>query len=253
MNGKKRLSVSAVMSMPRLCFTDNIFCAYDVFKRLGINLYRLSDVFWEQSLTRVINERVDAGDDYIVVLDYDSLFTVQQLDELFQLIEKNDLDAICPVQIKRNSNSMMVTPHPNETLDLTQPYSRILTGHFGLTILRADCLRKMPHPWFWSTPNSDGLWQDGLNRIDADNWFWVEFDRFGFKAYQANHVRIGHMQLMATWPTDGEPIHKSVIDFQLNGIPPESIRSSERSGTVAVTGYTVPQSPGVPEAGLLCV
>ncbi len=247
MNGPCR--ISAVMSMPRLCFTDNVFCSYDVFRRLNIKLTRLSDVFWEQSLSRLLKDACDAGDDYVIVVDYDSLYNLEQLDELFKAIDLNGFDAVFPQQIKRNSNQVMGTPHPEEALDLSKPFSRMLTGHFGLTIIRCDALRKMPQPWFWGTPNNQGLWEEGEGRIDADNWFWVEFNRFGFKSYMANNVRIGHMELTATWPTQAGAIRRHVLEFQMNGVPKEAL---DQAGRESPSGTAEANPPG-PFKGALCV
>ncbi len=215
--------ISAIMSLPRLAFTDNLFCAFNVFRKLGINLYRQSDVYWEQSASRLLIDRVNAGDDYVIMLDYDSLFDEHHVDELFKGIDINEFDAVFPVQIKRGTSQWMFTPHPGELLNSSASYSRALTGHFGLTIIRCSAIRKIPQPWFWSIPNDDGLWEEGPGRIDADNWFWVVANQIGLKVYQANYVRIGHIELMATWPTRTGMIRKHVTDFVKNGTPLESL------------------------------
>jgi hypothetical protein len=74
----------------------------------------------------------------------------------------------------------------------------VRTGHFGLTIFRVSSLRRMKKPWFHAKPDPTGGWGEG--RIDEDISFWHQFAASGLKAFAASNVRIGHLQLMSTFP-----------------------------------------------------
>ena len=126
-------------------------------------------------------------------------------------------------------------------IDLNQEFSQAMTGHFGLTIIRLEAVKRMPKPWFLSTTNDAGEWEDGPGRADADVGFWCMLNHVGGKVYQANRIRIGHMELTATWPTvDGRMVRRSIEDFAVNGVPKESL---EQAGAGA--DASMPLSPGI--------
>jgi hypothetical protein len=92
------------------------------------------------------------------------------------------------------------------------------SGHFGLTLLRASAFAKMPRPWFLGVPDENGGWGEG--RTDDDIYFWRQWLAKGLSLCQANHVRVGHLQLVVSWPDrDLAPLHQYVSDYRANGIP----------------------------------
>ena len=101
--------------------------------------------------------------------------------------------------------------------------SRLLTAHFGLTALRTDCLRKLAKPWFLATPDADGNWGDG--RVDEDVNFWHGWAKAGFTLYQANKVRLGHMQWIISWPGKAfAPCHQLMGNYTTNGKHPTVVQ-----------------------------
>ena len=144
-----------------------------------------------------------------------------------------DIDAILPVQIKREGECALAglvrsseidgdEDHPPiDSSRFTEPLTQIVTGHFGLTILRVKALEKLTHPWFLGVPNEEGKW--GKNRLDDDIYFWNHFHTENKKAFMANYCKIGHMQLMCTYPDTLEngwkPIHQYITDVRKNGLP----------------------------------
>jgi hypothetical protein len=217
--------IMGAMSMPRLGFTANFSCVSAAFTRLGIPLHiHQGSVFWEKSATKLMEKAIAAACDYIVYVDYDSLFDVEQLRTLINDIHDNEFDAIFPVQVMRGSNQLLVSPYDRlQPIDFSEKYSRAMCGHFGLTVVRCETVKKMPKPWFVNTPNMQGDWEDGDGRADADVGFWCMLNHVGGKVYQSNRVRIGHMELMATWPTaDGQMIRRTIEDFAVNGVPAEA-------------------------------
>jgi hypothetical protein len=65
-------AVKAVMTAPRLGFTNHAYCANRVFAPLGIGCEVSFGVFWSQGLARVLEQNLDA--EILICLDYDTLF-----------------------------------------------------------------------------------------------------------------------------------------------------------------------------------
>lgn len=205
---EKNIKICAVMSMPRLAFADNMFCAIRSFLPLGINLQKGSGAFWGQVLTSMLEKHLEDGTEYVFTLDYDTWFTKNHVIKLCQLAMENpEADAIVSMQTKREEDSLMIGMRPTKEenalvsvpiSEFKKPLTPIVTGHFGLTIIKMDALRKLSRPWFWTKPSPDGTWHE--NHLDEDIYFWNHFHDEGFKAFLANDVRIGHIQLGCTFP-----------------------------------------------------
>ena len=222
--------IGAVMSMPRLTFADNMHTAARVFYGLNIQLTRGTGAFWGQVLTNMIEQHIESGAEWIFTLDYDTWFTKNHVLRLMQLMAENhDVDAILPVQSKRQAEEPLIGMRDEKGKVLESINRKVFdceltpvgTGHFGLTLLRVSALKKLKKPWFWAQPGPDGRWQEG--RQDADIYFWNQFFDQGFKAVQANRVVIGHMQLMCTFPDTAEngfkPIYLHMGDLENDKVP----------------------------------
>ncbi len=226
------LKVAAVMSIPRLGFQDNSFCAFEALIPLGIHLYKIQGAYWEQCIERGIQTEIDdTNADAILTIDYDTLYKKEDIAELIRLMQLHPkADAIVAMQVGRSSNLPLLTvkgksgqvagivPHEVFDSDLT----KIATGHFGLTLLRATSLLKLPHPWFRSVPDSDNQW--GPCKIDADISFWKLMEKHNMTVYSANHVIVGHCQLMSAWPDKNfGTIYQHPEEYH-NGGPPVNAR-----------------------------
>lgn len=227
-------TVQAIMSMPRVAFTDNLFGAMRAFLPYGIKLSRGSGVFWGQVMTRMIQTVLDEGAEYIFTLDYDTWFRREHVMALIKLmLEFPDADAIIPVQIMREQGTPLVgirsrsgqvvneISREQMSTDLTQ----IASGHFGLSLFRRSVFDKLKKPWFHSVPNPAGDWGEG--RQDEDIAFWNNFATVGLKAYMANKITIGHMQMMCTFAGSAEdnwePVHCYMNDVEDGKIPAHCI------------------------------
>ena len=224
----------AIMSTGRLGFTENMFCAMGCFQALKIDLIKHTGAFWEQCLTRVALEAIAENTEWLVVMDYDTVFMLDHLKELLWLMAMHpEADAIAPWQVKREGDDKLLfwtsdgdgeqrTQIPLKDFDGDLSPSE--TAHFGLTLIRVSALNKMKHPWFLGAPNKDGLWDEG--RTDPDIAFWKKFKAAGNKLFMANHVSIGHLQMVATWPDQGlmGVVKQYVTDFQKNGPHPGARR-----------------------------
>jgi predicted SAM-dependent methyltransferase len=225
--------IVAVMSMPRLAFSDNMFCALQVATELGLSFTRHTGAYWGQCLERAL-EGVFAEDcSYVLTVDYDTCFTAKDVRRLAALMEDNPhVDALCAVQVKREEQACLMgllkedgTRWPvGEGVPMSHfsgELARLYWGHFGLTLLRVSKLRALPHPWFHSVPDPEGKWGEG--RLDDDLFFWKKWIDHGNSLYMANRVPVGHAQLMVSWPgADGAPVHQHATAFA-KGERPEGV------------------------------
>lgn len=225
----REFRISAVMSMPRLGFTDNYMCAMRAFTDMGIRLRAHTGAFWEASLERAITETIaEDQPDAILTLDYDTVFTQPDVEKLRQImLERPEVDALAPMQSARHR------PEPLLTMDMplgstkatagvfADDITRLKTAHFGLTLIRTSSLEKLPKPWLHGKPAPDGTWGEG--REDADISFWRAWARAGLSLYSANRVAIGHLELMVLWPgKDFSVLSQLARHFSKNGKPKEA-------------------------------
>jgi len=100
--GARRLRA---MSVPRLAFMDNMFCAMEAVLALHVKFRKHGGAFWGQSLSNVF-ERILAEDqaDLILTVDYDSIFSPKHLATLIQLMMLHpEIDALAPIQSRGTS------------------------------------------------------------------------------------------------------------------------------------------------------
>lgn len=209
---EQEIRLAAVMSMPRLCFTDNIFTAQRAFLPLGVDVQKGTGVYWSQVLTDMMEQHLDK--DYIITLDYDSFFHKNHVIRLCQHMQENpDVDAIVPVQVKREGESTLFgcTKEQEDANGVLVP---ITTGHFGLTIFRTTALKQLTRPWFLGVPNKHGRWKE--NRMDPDIYFWHKFVKEGHTAMLAKDVCIGHLQMMCTFPGHPKDSYRPVHRYMNN-------------------------------------
>lgn len=194
----KQVKISALMSVPRVGWNDAETCISRALSAFGIPTNRVTGVFWGQCMQRGFRAAIEKGTDYVLTIDYDSMFTeahVQQLiDDFFAT---PDADAMCALQRRRCSDAPLVTKadaNGNMTIDGTPV--KVNTGHFGLTLIKLEALKKVPKPWFWESPNAEGEWDEG--RLDQDIYFWKQWQAAGNTLYMAPLVSIGHLELVVS-------------------------------------------------------
>ncbi|MFA6047086.1 MAG: hypothetical protein WC718_19045 [Phycisphaerales bacterium] len=224
-------SIKAIMTAPRLGFLDNIFCIYQGLVPLGIDVYKNHGVFWGQCLTKLF-ETVLRDAEYILTLDYDTVFRCADIMELIRLMDAHpEADAIVPMEVKRENMTGLFTvledpadpaslPRANITLGELQPeLLRVASAHFGCTLFRAAALRKMERPWFLPQPDPQGRWEAG--HVDEDIWFWKQLAKTGGRCYLATRMAVGHMQLMVTWPNKllNGVLHQHISRWEQDGKP----------------------------------
>lgn len=222
--------VCAVMSTPRLGFTDNFFCVHSALTPHQIPVIKHTGVFFGQCLTRSIESVIDKYD-VILTIDYDTVFSGKTVEALLALQMHSGVDAIAPLQTKRESQCVMfalpgVKSEDKTTVDgdwFSKPVQLVETAHFGLTLIRTEAIKKMEKPWFVAKPNDKGDWNG--EHTDEDISFWRGFAKAGNKLGIATNISVGHAELMVTWPsrtTESGKVQQHTTDYWNGGqMPPE--------------------------------
>jgi len=215
-----RPKVAMVLSTPRIGFTDLFDGVADTCRELGWSYFKWGGTEWGKGLTSAIMKAINDHDpDYIMCLDYDSVFTAADCRELLRLMQENpDVGAMYPVEAHRHSDCPLGFD-PKGTVVYRGELTEVLSGHFGCTILRREMFETLPHPWFFSCPNPNtGLWNE--NCIDADITFWALAGLHGWKTCQANTVQIGHMELCVKWIRPDGVLWQPIQNYRKHGRPP---------------------------------
>jgi len=201
--------IAAVVSMPRLGFNDFWACAYRELAAMGIPLKKTTGAYWDRDLTIGIEQELrDEDPEWILTLDYDTIFTRHQLQCLMDLaVRYPHADAIAPLQTARHHAQPMFTarlPTGELVTELDRKSLRngevikAETAHFGLTLLRAAKLKALPKPWFERAYDEQGGYGDA--GCDPDINFWRRWKKAGNTLYVALRVPVGHGELMVRWP-----------------------------------------------------
>lgn len=214
-----RTRVKGIMTVPRVGFTNNFSAITRTIMELGIGFQTVQGAYWHQGITRGMEWAGDA--EYILTVDYDTLFTVDDVRRLVQIADANpEYAAIASLQSKREENVALMCRDGQIDRELMRAdVLEVKSCHFGLTLIRSAALKAIPRPWFLCQPDPTGGYGDG--RVDADVAFWHKLTASGGKVGVTPQVAVGHLQLMATWPGfDLMPVHQYVSDWDKSG-PPE--------------------------------
>lgn len=192
--------VAIVASEPRFGPLDAKQCVIVTAATLGLRCRKHSGAFWSQSLMRsaksALAEMPDLG--YVLTVDYDSMFRPVDVLTLYALAKvAPDADAICACQAQRETGTVLMSRHAGSPVSDT--LMRLHTGHFGLTLLKADKLRAIRGPWFLRLPGDD---PDSAETVDEDIYFWHQWAKAGNTLYMAPQVRIGQLELVVAVPGD---------------------------------------------------
>jgi tRNA (mo5U34)-methyltransferase len=224
---RESLKTMAVMSVPRLGFMDNFFCAFEALMPLQIPIRKEDGAFWGQCLERAMQRTIDARADLLLTIDYDTIFSRYDVEKLIEIMHKYpDISALIPIQSKRGGGRPLLTVKGPSGMVLANvpaaefqnEVTKIATGHFGLTMIRVKDLLDIGHPWFKPEPDYDGQW--GPGKVDDDIYFWKLLEKNGKKVCSANRVTIGHLERVITWPdTHGTAVYQQVDNYRRFGKP----------------------------------
>jgi hypothetical protein len=237
--------ILGVMSMPRLAMADNLYTAVNVLSQMGIKLQKYHGAYWAQCMEKGILKSLKENPEFIITLDYDTWFRAEHVLALYAILRDNpDIDAIFPMQLKRNDDGVMANlpdikvenggaKCPVEKL-LAAKFVPANTGHFGLTMIRTAAILKMKRPLFYETIGKDGSWDEDSGKVDADINFWNNLKDSGCKAAMATQIRIGHCQLVAVWPgfedTKYKPFMTYLNDLEAGRLPPACVPDLKEYG-----------------------
>jgi hypothetical protein len=160
--------------------------------------------------------------DVILTFDYDTVFTAKTVEALLTLMMYSGLDAIAPLQSKRESNTVMFAlpgVNPEDKVNINddffdKPVQRVETAHFGCTFLRTEALKRVPKPWFLGKASERGDFRGG--HVDEDIAFWKAWAAAGNSLGLATAVSVGHAELMITWPSrevEGGKVQQHCTEF----------------------------------------
>lgn len=213
----REVKVRAIMGLPRVGWNDAWLSITESLRPLGIPVETHTGCFWEQNVQKGMERAVDEGVDWLLTFDYDSMVLPQHVARLIDILtSREDIDAVAALQMRRGVETplMGITGQRTAEVDHFQPIE-VHTAHFGLTLLRVECLKSMPKPWMHSVPDENGEWSDG--RRDADITFWDKWRAAGHSVYVAPDVRIGHLELVVSEYDliDGElkPVHRHITEW----------------------------------------
>lgn len=208
------IKMCALMSVPRLGWQDHFGCALRALSPLHMPIRTFTGAFWEQCLQTGLENCVRDGIDWVLTIDYDSLFTAEDVDKLIGHVGNNpNIDAIAAIQCRRGMAYPLMTVKGRTNIPLTNVPVKVDTAHFGLTIIRLDALKDMPRPWFEGKAGEGGSWTH-YSRVDPDISFWHKWRDHKKTIYVAPDVRIGHLELMASeFGDDGEVKYVRVKDW----------------------------------------
>ena len=222
--------VGAVMSVPRLGFMMNLGCVYTL-GLMGILCRKIGGAYWGQCMTRGIEETLEEQKpDYVLTIDYDTIFSRNEVEGIFDIAEQHpEADVIAPMQLHRSNGKPLLFIRGSDQKGVAQinrdemggDLLAVESAHFGLTLIRADALRKMPKPWFVGTPDPDGRWGDA--KTDDDIHFWRQCGKAGLNCYVTPRVTVGHIVERIAWPdVNLEAVYQDQQDYS-NGGAPENV------------------------------
>jgi hypothetical protein len=242
-NVEHDVQVAACFSVPRLGFQDNFFTVFSALAPHGVKITKGTGAFWDQTMSRILSDlsKEETGNQFVITVDYDSVFEPDCVNRLMAAMLISGVDALAPLQTKRDDQTLMFTPEGLATDEgpvtvslpgdwWEKPAQPVDTAHFGLTIIRTAALRRMPKPWFIGIPGPDGDWGDG--RRDPDIEFWHRFRKAGNTLAVCPQVAIGHAELVITWPDQRlKAIHQYPTHYWGDGgkRPPEAWGSEDHA------------------------
>lgn len=263
-----------VQSHGRLMFSEQVECLFRQAEYLKQHfpVVNYPSPYWGIGLEKSIKLALGLvpSAKYILFTDGDSVWEPNDLKTLYDLIDNSEIvdqktgatcgiDAIFPTQADRNSNKPLAYNWIPEAhrYDYSQPVMYCPHGHFGLTLIRRDVFEavdetgsprfKAPYALGVPSENGFGKFENGglvrnAGELDPDTYFWLKMKDAGFRAYNANCVVIGHMQLGVRWQRGTDIVWQQWYDWKANGKPigTNTPRPEDYEKIGQIPGHAVP-------------
>ena len=137
---------------------------------------------------------IDEGCDYLFMIDDDMLAPP----DLFFKLAANDKDVCAALAFTRNPNHKPVCYETLEGVDQSTHtkfgFTRFIDNYpkdqlfecdavgFGAVLIKVDCLKKIPKPWFF-----------GMAQTGEDVQFCVKARKHGFQVWMDSRIKLGHL------------------------------------------------------------
>ena len=188
----RNVTVAAIMTAPRYECVSARNQIERAFHEAGIPLTISGGVFYHQCM-QMMMEGLIGKVDYILTVDFDSVLTVRHIQRLLSVIaQQPEIDALAAIQPMRGKKRMLGSTYEGGEMKWTGFPLKVDSAHFGLTVIDAKKLESMEKPWFLAVPDKDGGWGD--DRVDADVWFWRQWEKAGNSIYIDPGCRLGHLE-----------------------------------------------------------
>ena len=174
--------VLGIMSMPRLAFTDNMRCV-SMLSELDIPLITSSGCYWDRSLQKCFDHAIKEGYDYVLTIDYDSIFTKRDVQILLSTAVDENIGALAPLMRGREDVGILYNTSMPEVGEIIP----VDTAHFGLTVIDVNVLKDI-----------GDYWVGGNINVHPDMQFWEDLKEEEHQAYIHKGVSVGHLTLMVS-------------------------------------------------------
>jgi hypothetical protein len=196
---EQNIKVAALMSVPMCGWNPHWGCHTEALRPFDIPVQLAYGCWWDHGVSNVMDEFLETGVDWILAMDYDSMFTVRHLQHMIETLgARPDIDALAPLQCKRMQDVPLMTnvEWGDDGVEVGVEPIKVDTACFGLTLIRTDALRRMEKPWFMHIPDDKGGYGEG--RVDPDIYFWRKWKECGNTLYVDPVASIGHLQPMVS-------------------------------------------------------
>jgi hypothetical protein len=197
------MNISAILSAPRLTFSDNMSCALVALSAHQIPLRISVGVFWGRQMTSLVEAAIEAGHAWLLVVEYDVVFDADDVAKMCSATANiADIDALASICPHRSEDRVLLGREGGITHEeLQADIVPVESAHFGFTLFRLAAFDRVPQPWFSDDGNDP-----------PDMRFWRRWRECGNKIHCASRVSVGHMELTIRWPSPGmkvlvQPIH----------------------------------------------
>lgn len=210
------VKIRAILGCPRIGWNDSWQSVIDALKPFGVPIETHQGCFWAQNLHKGLERAVRDGIDWIITLDYDSMILPMHVSRLLEIMGTHpEIDACAALQMRRGSETALFSNGGLEQGVISNQPIKVNTAHFGLTVIRVECLKDIPKPWLIDRPDKDGCYNG--DHVDADIHFWHQWRDAGKSLYIAPDVRIGHLELLVSeYDDDLQPRHYHIGQWWTN-------------------------------------